>query len=269
MPTDYFATFSPVIRVLSHADLNHSPTLRSRLRIAVEGDLEVCYAPLEYVNPQARVVLVGITPGMTQMVNSVTELRLQLAAGADRDAALRAAKLTGAFSGVMRPNLVELLDSVGLQRALGIPTCADLFGSSSEMVQTTSVLRNPVFLRGGNYNGTPNMTAHRLLRTQLIEHFARDLVALPHAMLVPLGDRVAQALHWLASEGVIERDRILDGLPHPSGANSERIAYFVGRKARTTLSAKTNPATLDRARARLVERVGSVRPSQVLTQIVR
>jgi len=147
-----------------------------------------------------------------------------------------------------------------LQHALRITTCADLFSTSSDLVQTTSVLRNPVFLRGGNYSGTPNMLAHRLLRAQLIEQFASDLKALPHAVLVPLGDRVAEALHWLATEGVIARDRILDGLPHPSGANCERIAYFVGKKARAALSSRTNPDRLDSARARLVELVASIRP---------
>ena len=34
-------------------------------------------------------------------------------------------------------------------------------------------------------------------------------------------------------------------MPHPSGANAERIAYFLGRKSREALCAKTDPAKLD------------------------
>jgi hypothetical protein len=59
---------------------------------------------------------------------------------------------------------------------------------------------------------------------------------------------------------VIQRERVLEGLPHPSGSNAERIAYFLGRKNRGALSSKTNPEKLDRARevlrrqvARLIE----------------
>lgn len=67
-----------------------------------------------HVNTAAKVVLVGITLGMTQLVNSATELQRLLLAGRDRDSALRAAKATGAFSCAMRSNLIRLLDAIGL-----------------------------------------------------------------------------------------------------------------------------------------------------------
>ena len=37
-------------------------------------------------------------------------------------------------------------------------------------------------------------------------------------------------------------------MPHPSGANAERIAYFLGRKSRDQLSVKTNADRIDDAR---------------------
>ena len=52
-----------------------------RLLIDKAGDLKVYYAPFEYVNPEARIVLVGITPGPTQMVNANKEARLALQRG--------------------------------------------------------------------------------------------------------------------------------------------------------------------------------------------
>lgn len=251
MHPDYYQQFAPIIKSLSHSDLRDGQVLRSRLRIAAQADIEVCYAPLEYVNPRAKVVIVGITPGLTQMVNSVVELRQQLAAGMDREICLRSAKTTGAFSGAMRPNLISLLDAVGLQSALRIRTCASLFSDAADLVQTTSVLRNPVFLRGGNYNGTPSMMKTPFLRAQLLNHFGEDVKQWQDAIFVPLGDRAAEALAFLSDEGLISRSRILEGLPHPSGANSERIAYFLGKKPRAALSSKTVPEKLDRARDRL------------------
>ncbi len=182
------------------------------------------------------------------MLNAIQEARRQIDLGADAASTLVAAKRTGAFSGAMRPNLVGLLDCVGMNRWLGIGTCDELFGTAAALVQTTSVLRNPVFIQGENYNGTPPMTRHPLLRTQLMTHFGEDARALPKAVFVPLGDKVAEALHFLADQGLLDRQRILDGLPHPSGANAERIAYFLGRKSRSALSVKTNAEKLDRAR---------------------
>jgi hypothetical protein len=248
MNTELFERFSPAIRSLTADELKGGTSLKSRLRLAQDERIEVCYAPFEYINPQARVVIVGITPGETQMVNALKELRRQLDRGADPIHALIAAKQTGAFSGAMRPNLVGLLDCIGVNRWIGIRTCDELFGLSAHLVQTTSVLRNPVFVDGENYNGTPNMTRHPLLRNQLMTYFAEDVKALPNAIFVPLGDQVAVALRYLAEQGLLDRQRILDGLPHPSGANAERIAYFLGRKSRSALSVKTNPEKLDQAR---------------------
>lgn len=258
MANTQFNQFSPVIRSLTAAELQGTPSLNAKLRIAQDGPVEVCYAPFEYINPKARIVIVGITPGRTQMINALRECRRQLDAGAGEIQALRAAKLTGAFSGAMRPNLVALLNKVGLQHWLGISTCEALFGEASALVQTTSVLRNPVFVNGENYNGTPNMVRHSLLQQQLIDGFGQDVKALPDAVFVPLGDKVAQALHFLADRGHLAKDRVLEGLPHPSGANAERIAYFLGSKARSDLSRKTVPEKLDAARAKLQQLVATL-----------
>ena len=250
-----FQRFAPIIRSLSPEELAGAPTLYEKLSLAEDQGLRVCYAPFEYINTSARVVIVGITPGHTQMLNAVREVRRQLDQNASDEMVLKAAKATGAFSGSMRPNLTGLLDAIGLQRWLGISGCEALFGNSAHLVQTASVLRNPVFVDGENYNGTPNMVRHPLLREQLTAYFAEDIKALPNAVFVPLGEKVTEALNYLADQGLMPRERILEGLPHPSGANAERIAYFLGRKARHELSAKTNPTKLDEARVSLQQRI--------------
>jgi hypothetical protein len=249
--------FAPVIRSLSAAELDGSPSLNAKLRLAQDGEIEVCYAPVEYINHQARLVIVGITPGRTQMLNALREARRQLDRGAAAAHVLQAAKQTGAFSGKLRPHLVGLLDCIGIHTWLGIRSSSELFGSAAHLVQTTSVLRNPVFVKGENYNGTPNMTRHPLLREQLA-HFGEDVRALPKAMFIPLGDKVTEALHFLVDKNLLDRSRVFDGLPHPSPQNIERIAYFLGKKSRADLSNKTVPEKLDRARENLVRQVMSL-----------
>lgn len=76
-------------------------------------------------------------------------------------------------------------------------------------------------------------------------------------MIVPLGGKVTEMLMYLADKGLIRRDHILAGLPHPSGANAERISYFLGRKPKHLLSAKTNADMLDTARQALIARVAA------------
>lgn len=253
-----FETYSPIIKALNPDELRGAPSLNARLRITQDGPLEVCYVPFEQVNHRARVVIVGITPGRTQMINAIQEARRQIDAGSDASITLAAAKKVGAFSGPMRPNLVNLLDHIGINRWLGIDSCDALFGSASDLVHTTSVLRNAVFINGENYNGTPSMLRNPLLREQILSQFGSDAMTLSQAVFVPLGDKVAEALHFVADQGLLKRERILDGLPHPSGANAERIAYFLGRKGREDLSAKTNPKKLDFARASMLAKIAAV-----------
>ena len=228
--------------------------------VARAGAVVANYIPFDYVNPHARVALIGITPGFYQWKQASREAQRLLRAGAPDAEALRAAKLAGAFSGAIRPNLVALLDHIGVQRWLGIATCATLFDADAHLLHVNGVLQQPIFVDGKNYSGAaPNMLTTPLLQAQMLDYFAREAALLREAVFVPLGPKVAQALAWLAGRGVIDDARILHGLPHPSGANAERVAYFLGRKQKDTLSSRTNGAQLDVDRARLLAHVAGLR----------
>jgi hypothetical protein len=259
MDTDLFKRFAPVIRDLTQSELAGSASLYNKLTLAQQGALRICYAPFEYINPQAKVVIVGITPGKTQMLNAIREARRQLDLGNDEMQVLRAAKATGAFSGAMGPNLAAMLDHIGLHRWLGITGCEQLFwgGAASHLAQAASALRNPVFVDGENYSGTPKVGRNPFLRESLLAYFGEDVAPLRNAVFIPLGPTVSEAISLLVARGLLDGARVLDGMPHPSGANAERIAYFLGRKSRQSLSNKTNPDTLDQAKARLTQQVMS------------
>ena len=253
MTTSLFTRYSAAIRNFT-GDAS-SP----ELEIASDGALSVYYAPFEYVNPTARLVLVGITPGRTQAVNALTEAKLQLEHGANPEQALKRAKQTGAFSGAMRPNLTAMLDHIGLAKWLRVPSCEALFGDASKLLQTASVLPFPVFVNSENYNGTPDIVGTSFLRSLMVEYFAPSIKALPDAVFLPLGPVVAKAMAWLVSQGHLSASHVLSGLPHPSGANAERIQYFLGRKEVSKLSAKTDPAKLDEARTKLIAAIAMLR----------
>lgn len=220
-----------------------------------EGNLTVAWAPFDHAPPNAHLVIVGITPGRQQAENALSAFQKAIAQGASSAEASRSAKLTGAFSGPMRENLVAMGDYIGLPRLLGVRSVADVFEPRRELVHLTSALRHPVFLDGQNYTGTPDMLRTPSLRRVVETHLAEEVRMLPRALWLPLGPKPTAALAHLAGLGILDPDRILDGLPHPSGANAERVAYFLGRKARAALSAKTRPEPIDEARERLTARI--------------
>lgn len=68
-----------------------------------------------------------------------------------------------------------------------------------------------------------------------------------NAVLLPLGPKVQHYLEKVV-KGTNFENRLLPELPHPSGANAERIAYFLGRKAKENLSRLTDPEKLDNSK---------------------
>lgn len=220
-----------------------------RLLIAREGALAVFYAPFDHINPMAKLVVLGITPGEQQANAAILEAGLALRLGASDADALARAKAHASFSGPMRANLVAMLDLIGVNRALGIASCVSLWGRDVDLVQFASALRYPVFKNGKNYTGSsPKMTAFPLLREHLLTYTASELASLADALVLPLGPAVVDACRYLVREGMLDPRRIIEGLPHPSGANGERIAYFLGRKEKDALSEKTDPFKIEAAR---------------------
>lgn len=164
MKTDFIEKYAPILCGAT------PPVVRDpRLLMDASGDVKIYYAPFEYINPSARIVLVGITPGPTQMVNANNEARRALQAGKSSMEAIQAAKSVGAFSGEpLRSNLINQLNHWGFHKWLGLTDSADLFSTSRHLVQTTSLLRYPVFVKDDDYRGSPDMTKHPLLRKYLL-----------------------------------------------------------------------------------------------------
>lgn len=251
--------FAPTIVDLKANELSNPALLMEKLELANEGGVQIVYTPFEHVNPEARVVLVGITPGTTQLVNSVREAQKMLQAGSSMQETLKAAKAVGAFSGPMRAPLVSMLNEIGLHKWLGLQDCAELFTTASHLVHTTSTLRNAVFVNGEMYNKTPSIFRNQALKNQLFEGFVQEAKLLPNAVYIPLGAPPRETLQKLVEQGVMAANRVLDGLPHPSGSNNERIAYFLGRKGKAALSSKTNAESLDEAKSTLIAKLKSLK----------
>ena len=135
-----------------------------------------------------------------------------------------------------------------------------MFGERADLVHCTSALRYPVFKHAENYNGTPSMVKHPELRQMLTSCLAEEARILGKTTLwLPLGPKVTEALEFLCREGVLSPSQVLDGMPHPSGANAERIKIFLGEKKPEDASQKTNPATILEARAGLLNKLIAIR----------
>jgi hypothetical protein len=225
-----------------------------------EGRLTVEYAPFEWINPQAQLIIVGITPGETQAVNALKEAQRQLSMGATEARAIEAAKRTGAFSGLMRPNLVAMLEEVNVHRWAGVTSCAQLFDGSATFLQTASVVQYPAYWNGDNYNGQVAPQRSPVLRELVLDHFVPMAKSVPDAHILALGDVVWETMQWLIERGHIEEGRVLGAMPHPSPANNAPIGRFLGRPPRSTNPPRFDTAKVDRMRQHLKTAVARLIP---------
>lgn len=242
-----FEEFAPVLKNLPSTFALDQPMPKA-LHLESEGSLSIFYAPFDHVSETARIVLVGITPGRAQAIAALTSARERLRSGASLTDAAAYAKNAASFAGPMRANLVSMLDHIGVAALLGLSTTGSLWSSHSHLVHFTSAVRYPVFDAGKNYSGA-GLTRQGVLRRQLDRYFIAECNMLPDALFVPLGPAALSACEYAQSAGALRDSQLLRGLPHPSGANAERIAYFLGRKARGALSGKTQPDAIDEGRS--------------------
>lgn len=168
----------------------------------------------DYINPEAQVVIVGITPGNSQLENSRESL------------SKKEIKRINAFAGNMRPNLIAMLDHIGINRLLKIKSCKSLWEGDFNKVEMTSLLKEATFYKGKMFKDTKLINKSLKLQEMLNNGFVKDCASYTKAKLfIALGPGVLDVLSDLKERGVITAPII--SMPHPSGANAGRVAAFL------------------------------------------
>ena len=126
-------SFAPTLRGLPD-DLTEAEMTRPELLLWTDHGWSIYYTPFERVNPAAKVLVVGLTPGRHQMWEATMAAARALREDRSIPEALEAAERTGAFAGRMRSNLVCMLDQIGVAKWLGL--------DSTELLWTDDAARN-------------------------------------------------------------------------------------------------------------------------------
>lgn len=200
--------------------------------IEKENNIEIYYAPHnEYINPKAKVFIVGITPGFEQMSTAISTARKCLEENMDIDKIKYECKRNGRFSGSLRKNIISMLDEVKLNDGLNINSCSELFDKKDNLLHTISLIPYSVFVKGKNYTGhTPKLIKSEFLMKYVYENFIEDYRKLDDVLIIPLGKAVEEVLDELVIKNIIKEEQILKGFPHPSGANGHRLVQLEENK---------------------------------------
>lgn len=225
----YFQQYLPALQQLHNMNFTKEQLFQKDFLIRQENELSMYYSPHnDYINPDAHVIIAGITPGWFQMKTAFKQCVSSLSHHHPLEQVLYETKKAASFSGTMRINLIDMLDRCGVQKAIGMDSAAELFASQRDLLHTTSVLKYPVFYKGKNYTGhQPPIERSALLSHYAFEVFPQELNEIKNpCLIIPLGKAVENVLRKLSREPSFSRHTYLFGFPHPSGANGHRKRIF-------------------------------------------
>ena len=152
---------------------------------------------------------------------------IQATHGLSKDEVLRNVKKRSSFAGSMRKNLIQMLDELKLNEKLNIKSSLSLFKESNHLLHTTSALKYPVFKNGKNYTGSsPSPIKNSFLWEEINNGLVNEMSLFKSKLIIPLGKTVSEILSQIKSDGKLNENILLDGFPHPSGANGHRKKQF-------------------------------------------
>lgn len=236
MPNVKFNDFLPELQKLNRDGvLTKQDLLKKEFLISKSEELEIYYSPHnEYINRDAMIVIVGITPGWNQMKTAYEQLLKSLDHTKNPEQMLKEVKIAASFAGSMRGNLTDMLNECGLPEVLSINSSLSLFTENRDLLHTTSIIKYPVFIEGKNYTGhRPSIHQSPITAPYANEVFPEELAQIRKpALIIPLGKTVDQIIsNLLAEKKLSENHTYLFGFPHPSGANGHRKKQFQEHKA--------------------------------------
>ena len=198
-----------------------SSIVNKEFLIKKDGNIEIYYAPFDYINSKAKIVIVGITPGLQQMIQSFQVIK--------DGKSLKEVKDLSSFKGSMRTTLIKYMDELKINKILKIKSCESLFNLDNKYLHTTSLVKYPVFDKGMNYSGV-SILKKKILLEFIEKNFLKELKILQNSIIVPLGNTVSSTIDYLNKKHQLKLRCFLKGFPHPSGLNVRKNIQFKENK---------------------------------------
>ena len=202
--------------------INKQSVINKKFLIDKDKNIEIYYAPFDYINTKAKIMIVGITPGLQQMLQSYEVI--------NKGGSIKKVKDLSSFKGSMRTALIKYLDELKINKILKIKSSESLFDKDNKYLHTTSLVKYPVFDKGKNYSGA-NIQKKEILMNFIEQNFLKELKQLKKTIIVPLGNNVSSTIEYLENKYNLNLTCFLKGFPHPSGANARKNIQFRENKS--------------------------------------
>lgn len=236
MDKNQFSRFATNLSRLGASGLGRPEFLLGR-----SGKYALQYIPFEHINTDAKLVIVGITPGPNQLDLAYAAAQLLLKRGLLESEVLWEVKKVGAFGGPkMKPNLLKMLRHFQFDKVLGIQDVETLWGKDAGLLHSTSVVPHAAFKDGEMFNGSfDEVMKSPLLKECFLDCFVPSTQAInQEALYVGLGSCPQAALEWCVNNGHLRQSQILGSFCHPSSNAGSETKYYLREVSKDELKGK-------------------------------
>lgn len=204
----------------------------------IDERIKFINAGFDYPNPEALVVIVGITPGKNQLENGYQSRDIVVVS--KKDSFER--KKRYAFKG-LRDNIDQMLDSIGINKILEIEKCHTIWDNDFEKVDLTSLIKEAAYEDIGGrkvpFNDAEMIDKSNRLRERFVNGFVKDCDIYSNVkMFVACGNKVYNVLCELKKKGIIKAQII--AIAHPSNNNKIRVLYYQGKEEKSLIECKND-----------------------------
>jgi len=240
MSIDMFDTYIDSLSIYGSTGVG-----KDKFELGREGKYSLQYIPFEHVNKNAKLVIVGITPGPNQISLAYGTAQAMINSEKSKLEILKEVKNSASFgSKTMRPNLVKMLNHFEFNRILGIDDINKLWSSQSNLLYSTSVIPHAAFSLKKGKDSPFSGSFDEVMKCELFHKCFLDCF-LPSindinqdAMYVGLGSCPEQALEWCVKNNYIRKDQVLGSMSHPSTQGGSSVGYFLREKRLEDLNSK-------------------------------
>lgn len=204
----------------------------------IDERIKFINAGFDHPNPEAEVVIVGITPGKNQLENGYESRDV---ISASKEESLERKKKY-AFKG-LRDNIDQMLDSIGVYRILNIEKCNTIWDKDFEKVDFTSLIKEAAYEYVGGrkeaFNDADKIAKSEKLRERFYNGFVKDCEQYFNAkMFIACGHKVYRILCDLKEKGIISVPVI--AIAHPSNNNRIRVLFYQGKEEDSLIDCKND-----------------------------
>ena len=202
----------------------------------IDDRIKFINAGFDYPNPEAEVVIVGITPGKNQLENGYDSRSLKVSS---KEESLNRKKMY-AFKG-LRKNIAKMLESVGVDKILNIESCETIWDKEFEKIDATSLIKEAAYedINGRKvpFNDAEKIANSIRLSERFKNGFVLDCKQYSNAKLfVACGHKVYKCLSELKEKGIITVPVI--AIAHPSNNNKIRVVHYQGEVEKSLIECK-------------------------------